>query len=343
MQKSELNNQTKRNNRQGLFYMLMGISIGLAVPFFASLAELLLKGKPFGFSGIMEEYSALPVLMRIMPPLLLGGVGYFTWHKGQKVAREKEGYLARLEAQSKELERQNMDLKSLNDSLDNLVYTTSHDLKTPVVNFVGLLRMMKVMRGRPGSEEELDNIVQKLEFSADRMIRTIDDMVVVSRLEHEEAEDAELLSIKQTAEEVVVQLNDLVEEKGGEVSIFDEAAPQVFFSKTNLQALFQNLLSNAFQYAHPDRRPQITVSSKVKGEQLAIEVEDNGIGIDLQANEGKLFNMFTRLHSHSAGSGIGLYIVKKIMDSIGGEVQVKSQLNVGTTFILLFPQNHLPK
>ena len=152
-----------------------------------------------------------------------------------------------------------------------------------------------------------------------------------------------MLAIKETTEEVIGQLSKLLAEKGGEVSIVDEAAPQVYFSKTNLQALLQNLLSNAVQFAHPERSPKVRVSSRLSGEQLAIEVQDNGIGIDLETHENKLFGMFTRLHNQSAGSGIGLYIVKKIMDSAGGEVQVHSKLNFGTTFTLLFPKNYVPQ
>ena len=343
MQNEVQHNQRKSKNREGLLYLVLGVAIGTVVPFFASAVELLREGNPVTLQGLEAEYLNVPLLMRVLAPFLLGGIAYFTWRRGMKVAREKERYLALLESQSKVLERQNESLTSLNESLDSLVYTTSHDLKTPVVNFLGLLRMLKVFRAKPGSEAQVDDIVDKMQVSADRMIKTIDDMLVVSRLESENEEASELLSIKETTEEVVGQLSDLLAEKGGEVSIVDEAAPQVIFSKTNLQALLQNLLANAFQFAHPDRRPKVKVSSRLKGERLAIEVQDNGIGIDLKANESKMFGMFTRLHNQSAGSGIGLYIVKKIMDGAGGEVQVHSKLNSGTTFTLLFPKNYIPK
>lgn len=305
------------------------------------MLQVVSEGNGLIWSQVWMEYEKIPLAMRIMAPVVVGIIFFVLWRASWRRALAKAAYTAHLEAYSYKLEEQNNVLHNLNDSLDSLIYTTSHDLKTPVVNLVGLLRMLRVFRDRPDGAEEEERIIGKLEVSATRLLTTIDDLLLVSKLEREEQEAPEILSIHEMTNGVLSQLKPLLEEKGARVVLGTEEARRLLMPRTSLEALLQNLVSNAIHFSHPDRQPEIEVVAKNHNGMLAIEISDNGIGIDLDAQKDKLFGMFSRLHNQSKGSGIGLYIVKKIMDKMGGEVKVSSQVGIGSTFTLIFPENYI--
>jgi signal transduction histidine kinase len=108
------------------------------------------------------------------------------------------------------------------------------------------------------------------------------------------------------------------------------------FSEKNLRSILYNLLSNALKYGHPDRAPRIRVACVPEGDDLVLTVQDNGLGLN-GPQQKHLFQLFQRLHTHVEGSGLGLYMVKKIVENAGGTIEVQSQVNEGTTFTIRFP------
>jgi signal transduction histidine kinase len=113
--------------------------------------------------------------------------------------------------------------------------------------------------------------------------------------------------------------------------------PPFPLSEKNLRSVVYNLLSNALKYHAPERRPQVRLHAHCTDQYLLLTVQDNGLGLD-QAGQQKLFGMFQRLHDHVEGSGIGLYMVKRMIENAGGHIEVKSQLGVGSTFLVYLPQ-----
>ncbi len=124
-----------------------------------------------------------------------------------------------------------------------------------------------------------------------------------------------------------------------EVDLTDEQT--IFFVPDLMYSIMQNLLSNAIKYRSPKRTPKIRIWGKSQQEFFCINVEDNGIGIDLEANKNRLFGMFQRLHEERTdieGRGIGLHLVKNIVESNGGKIEVKSEVDKGTTFSIYLPR-----
>jgi PAS domain S-box-containing protein len=115
-------------------------------------------------------------------------------------------------------------------------------------------------------------------------------------------------------------------------------APEIHFAAVNLKSILINLLSNAIKYRSPERAPFIQVDSYRQNGCLVLQVQDNGLGMDLARSGTRLFGMFTRLHNHVEGSGIGLYIVKRIVENHQGRIEVDSQVGEGTTFKVHLPQ-----
>jgi two-component system, sensor histidine kinase len=112
--------------------------------------------------------------------------------------------------------------------------------------------------------------------------------------------------------------------------------PTAYFSPKNLRSILYNLLSNGLKYAHPDRPPVVQIRSRCLPGRLVLTVQDNGLGLT-QEQQGKLFVLFQRLHTHVEGSGVGLYMVKRIVENAGGSIEVQSQPGVGTRFTVSLP------
>lgn len=112
-------------------------------------------------------------------------------------------------------------------------------------------------------------------------------------------------------------------------------AQEVTFSRKNLRSVLYNLLSNAVKYRAPERRALIRVETYQEEDYIVLSIKDNGLGIK-QDDKAKVFIIFKRLHTHVEGTGIGMSIVKRIMDSAGGKIEIESKLNEGTTFKIYF-------
>jgi signal transduction histidine kinase len=144
------------------------------------------------------------------------------------------------------------------------------------------------------------------------------------------------LVLAEVVEEVRQDLLPQLTEAGAQLDVaVADCRPRVF-SEKNLRSIVYNLLSNALKYRHPGRPPHICLTCAPEGDQLVLKVQDNGLGVN-EWQRARLFQLFQRLHTHVEGSGLGLYMVKKIVENAGGTIAVESQVEIGTTFILRFP------
>ena len=136
-------------------------------------------------------------------------------------------------------------------------------------------------------------------------------------------------------DDVRLDLAPLIRQAGARLEAELADCPSISFSVKNLRSVVYNLLSNALKYRHPDRPPLVRIRCRVAGDYVVLTVEDNGLGLEADRQQ-ELFTMFRRLHSHVEGSGLGLYMVKKMVENAGGRVEVASELGVGTTFAVYF-------
>ncbi|MCC2545968.1 PAS domain S-box protein [Hymenobacter sp. BT175] len=234
------------------------------------------------------------------------------------------------------MQLQNAELTQINQALDNFVYTASHDLKQPINNMAGIFEELK--RSATFHDEAAAQLAGMFEGALQQINTTIQDLSAVvqvqRRHEHLPVERIELLPFTQ---EVVRSLQDQVEELQARVELNFAAAPTVEFVRPNLQSILFNLISNALKYAAPGRPPRIRVATALLPGTLVLEVEDNGLGIDLGRHGPQLFQMFRRFHYHVEGSGMGLYLVNRIVQQVGGRLEVESEVGRGTRFRLFLP------
>jgi signal transduction histidine kinase len=111
----------------------------------------------------------------------------------------------------------------------------------------------------------------------------------------------------------------------------DFQVPEINYARKNLKSVVYNLISNAVKYRSSERVPHIWASTQADGEYIVLTIRDNGLGMNPEQRQN-LFRMFKRFHTHVEGTGIGLYIVKRIIENSGGRIEVESEPDQGTIF-----------
>jgi PAS domain S-box-containing protein len=242
-----------------------------------------------------------------------------------------------LQAANEELGDSNQQLTRTNVDLDNFIYTASHDLKAPISNIEGLLYLLQEeLPTDVAQAEQVGPTLARMLASVERFKRTIYHLTEVSKLQKEHAPAIAAVSLTAVIEDVRQDLIPLLEATGTKLVVDVDALPPVQFSEKNLHSVVYNLLSNAVKYHSPDRPPRVDVRAHVRTGYTVLEVHDNGLGI-AEAHLPRLFTMFQRFHDHVEGSGIGLYMVKRLVENAGGRIEVHSQVGAGTTFFVHLP------
>ncbi len=230
------------------------------------------------------------------------------------------------------LARSNRDLTKINNDLDNFVYTASHDLKAPVLNIEGLMfALQRVLSPESKEKEDTRTILDLINQSIKRFKGTIEDLTEISKIQKNLGEDVEALSISSIISDVLLSISGLITASEATISVDTTAGNTIYFSKKDLHSVLFNLIDNAIKFCSPERKPIIAITTRWHGERMALSVKDNGLGIREDQTD-KIFMMFRRMHNHVEGSGVGLYIVKKIVDNSEGEIKVESKVGEGSNF-----------
>ncbi|SFQ67392.1 sensor histidine kinase [Hymenobacter arizonensis] len=254
----------------------------------------------------------------------------------QELNQELAAINEELHTTNEELATSNTQLVSINSDLDNFVYTASHDLKAPISNIEGLLATLREELPAPAKGSEVALILDLIQNSVERFTHTISLLTDITKLQKEYNQFATPVVLSQVIDEVRLDLAPLLQEVGGHLHVNVAATPTITFAEKNLRSVVYNLVSNAFKYHNPEREANVTIRSRVEAAYLVLEVEDNGLGLDLSGDH-QLFGLFRRFHTHVEGSGVGLHMVKKLVENAGGKIEVKSKPGQGSTFSVYFP------
>ncbi|MGI4742068.1 MAG: PAS domain-containing sensor histidine kinase [Janthinobacterium lividum] len=241
-----------------------------------------------------------------------------------------------LTATNEELNESNSQLTRTNVDLDNFIYTASHDLKAPIANIEGLLLALEQELPAAGRVGDVPHMLRLMQDATERFRRTIGHLTDVSRLQKEHSPISENVSLLAVIEAVCLDLLPLLEQTQAQLTVQVPASLTLTFPEKNLRSVVYNLLSNALKYRSPARICQVRLSYQPQQDYQVLEVQDNGLGLDLTQGQDKLFAMFQRLHTHVEGTGLGLYMIKRMVENAGGLVEVASQLGQGTTFRVYF-------
>lgn len=228
-----------------------------------------------------------------------------------------------------ELDRKNQSLLRINEDLDNFINTASHDLLAPLGS---IETSINVMNHIALSDEKLMDVLNLINRSIKTYRQLITDISVIAKVESETSH-MELVNIEELIENIEWSLQDKIQLHGAKIEL-SLAVHQIKFSKKNLRSILFNLISNAIKF-RGDELPVIKIATAELDGHTTLSITDNGKGMS-EKDLDKIFQMYGRLHQDIEGSGIGLYLVKKIINATGGRLAVESVLGKGTTFTIHF-------
>jgi signal transduction histidine kinase len=253
------------------------------------------------------------------------------------LAKDINGMLGAIEQHSEAL-------KKSNQELEQFAYIASHDLQEP-------LRKVQAFSDRLASKyaDKLDDdgklYIARMQDAAGRMRVLIQDLLTYSRVKTK-GQEFVAVDLNEIIKGVVSDLEVRLEQSGGRIEVGD--LPTVQADPMQMRQVFQNLIGNALKFKKPDTAPVVKVLAKQGSNRTghhvhSILIQDNGIGFEQQYAE-RIFEIFQRLHGRGdyEGTGMGLAIVKKILERHVGSIRAESELGKGTRFILTLPRHEEP-
>lgn len=258
---------------------------------------------------------------------MIGAMTDITYH------REYEESLKKLNL---ELEKHAKELSISNKELEQFAYVASHDLQEPLRMVSSFLTQLDKKYG-----EQLDEKAnQYIHFAVDgakRMRQIILDILEFSRVGKYEDKLSEI-NLNDLIEEIIVLQGKKIKEK--KAKLFYSNLPTLTAYRSPILQVFQNLIGNALKYSREDVAPEIKIEAEELNNEWQFSISDNGIGIDEEYHE-KIFVIFQRLHDKEkyGGTGMGLAIVKKIIENLGGRLWLNSTPNKGSTFYFTLKKN----
>jgi two-component system, chemotaxis family, sensor kinase Cph1 len=226
------------------------------------------------------------------------------------------------------------DLTRSNKDLQQFAYVASHDLQEPLRNVAGCLQLLE-RKYKNALDDNADKYICHAVESAIRMKDLLDDLLEYSRI-GSRGKPLQPTDCEKTLAATVKNLGAAISEAGAVIT--HDPLPVIYVDDTQLLRAFQNLIQNAVKFRR-DEPPRVHVSAVKNKDEWIFSVKDNGIGIESQYLD-RIFVIFQRLHLRSeyAGTGMGLAIVKRIVERRGGRIWVESEPGVGTTFYFAIPE-----
>jgi signal transduction histidine kinase len=237
----------------------------------------------------------------------------------------------------KSLKDKNEELNKINKDLDTFVYAASHDLKAPINNIEALISdLYSELNEENKKKKEVAEIVQMINVSVDKFKQTINDLSVKVKLEDGESDSISPIYLKEIMEDVKFNLSELIETANPILTEDFSKVPAIAIPRKILRSVLQNLVSNAIKFCSPDRKPEIKITTeRIDDKYVLLKVMDNGLGIS-EKDKSKIFSMYERIHTDIEGTGVGLSVVKKMLDNIGGKIEIQSEQGKGSVFSVYF-------
>ncbi len=239
------------------------------------------------------------------------------------------------ERKSQEQEREKLiyELTQNNKDLRNFSFITSHNLRAPLSNLLGLVSLLD---GVEMPDPYLSELFRGFKTSALHLNDTINDLLKVLIVRENPSITQEEIVLRDMMENVIGQTENLIAAAKAEIKLDVSQCPVVKFNKVYLESILLNLLTNAVKYQSPIRPLTVLVTSRDLGDKLQVVVTDNGMGLDTERYKDRLFGLYQRFHNNTDSKGFGLYMIKSQMEALGGKVEIESRVNEGTSMILTF-------
>lgn len=211
---------------------------------------------------------------------------------------------------------------------ETLLDSISHDIKNPLNN---LLLTVQILDS-PGYDDsiQIQALLQTIKNGVKKLHKVIDSLTEIRNSPHKYKTVDELLNLENIIEDVRFILLDNIE-KSGTIVKCEMNISEVLFSRRNLRSIVYNLINNAIKFRSPERQPEIIITTTKENDFIILSIKDNGIGIEPSKHED-IFSKHFRVDNQIEGSGVGLHIVKSLVENAGGKILVESEVGKGTEF-----------
>jgi len=236
--------------------------------------------------------------------------------------------------QNEQKEKMTADLIQRNKDLEQFAYIISHNLRAPVANIIGLSYRLQ----QTGLPDELrSQIGAGLSTSVTKLDEVIRDLNDILKIRQKVDESKQLIKLSKFVSDIHLSIEKMIENEKAVIFWNFTEAEEIVAIKSYLHSIFYNLISNSLKYRQLTEPPIIKITSHKVNGKIVLLFEDNGIGIDLSTAGEHVFGLYKRFHTDRAeGKGMGLYMVKTQVESMGGKISVSSEVNVGTQFRIEF-------
>jgi PAS domain S-box-containing protein len=235
-----------------------------------------------------------------------------------------------------QLEREKMtaDIIRRNQDLEQFTYIISHNLRAPVANIKGLTELLH-HSDVPNSYDA--DALNALSSSVNQLDKVIIDLNHVLEVGKQINDKKEKIDLEQLIAEIKLEIKLIIEKNKVVLNCDFIQLNEVFTIRSYIYSIFQNLITNSIKYRRNNIDPVINIKTDLNGEVVVISVEDNGKGIDLARSGVHLFGLYKRFDFSVEGKGMGLFMVKKQVESLGGTIEVTSEIGKGTKFLMQLP------
>ena len=293
-----------------------------------SATQTTIQDRTLGLDGGADGYLVEPV----EPELLLATIRSFLRLSTAESRLEKS--LAETREAEVALRRSNLALQRSNEDLTQFAYAASHDLQEPLRSVAGYTDLL-VRQYADRLDADAHTYIAHTQDAVRRMQVLIQDLLDYSQLKATDLSVNVAVDARNMVQLALANLENAIVETGATISCGDLPAIRVDYAQMAL--VFQNLIGNALKYRKPDVPPQVEITAAADSDEWIFCVRDNGVGFDPK-NTDKIFGIFKRLHGREIpGTGIGLAMVKKIVERHGGQVWAESEPGKGSAFYFRLP------
>ncbi len=226
------------------------------------------------------------------------------------------------------------ELMQRNQDLEQFAYIISHNLRSPVANIIGIT---DALTDGELDEDDRQTFMEGLTISVKKLDDTIIDLNDILQVKNVVVGNKEKVRFSDIVEDIKFSIGGLLDDKGVMINSDFSEVDEVSTFKSYMHSIFYNLISNSIKYKQLSLAPIIDIKSRKLDNKIELSFRDNSIGMDLESKSDHLFGLYKRFHPQLAeGKGMGLFMVKTQVETLGGKISVQSKVNEGTEFTIEF-------
>ncbi|MDB5016657.1 MAG: hypothetical protein JWQ84_1489 [Mucilaginibacter sp.] len=260
--------------------------------------------------------------------------GLYKWHLGRALAmKDENGRIVKWFGSCTDIDeyKRALDLENKISQFEDFNRIVAHNLRGPA----GSIELILGMIGESKSEAEKEDYLAMLKQSSTTLIDTLNELMKVLEIRNNKDLAYDTCDFKKVVKDVEAMLKGQMIDKKAIINTDFETAVMKF-PKMYLESIFYNMISNALKYSKPDTPPEILITSKIVQGKVVLTFSDNGLGIDLVRHGKNMFKLNGIFHTGFDSKGVGLFMTKTQIETFGGNISVKSEPNIGTTFTIVF-------